>query len=137
MSQLFRVTARDHSAVILMTELASRYEGEAHVSLQEIATNMSLSEGYLEEIASLLKKAGLIAGKQGPRGGYRLAKTPTEIHLEDILTALEGPIELVDCQTSGITCPVSAKCHSKKIWKSVQESIQTTLRNTRLADVMN
>lgn len=137
MSQLFRVTARDHSAVILMTELARRYDGAGHVSLQEIASAMNLSEGYLEEIAACLKKAGLITGKQGPRGGYRLAREPKEIRLEDILTALEGPIELVDCQSSGVMCPVSAKCHSKKIWKSVQESIQTTLRKTRLVDVMN
>lgn len=137
MSHLFRVTARDHSAVILMTELARRHGEETHVSLQEIASEMGLSGGYLEEIAACLKKAGLIAGKQGPGGGYRLARAPKEIALDEILTALEGPIELVDCQSRGVACPVSDKCHSQKAWKTVQESIRSTLQNIRLEDVMN
>ena len=136
MSQLFQVSARDHSAVILMTELARHFESGSCASLQEIATEMQLSEGYLEEIAARLKKAELIIGKQGPGGGYRLTREPKEISLEEILTALTGPIALVDCQATDRPCPVSAKCASKHIWKSVQQSIQTTLQNTRLTDVM-
>lgn len=137
MSHLFRVTARDHSAVILMTELARRNDDAKHLSLQEIAEDMRISSGYLEEIAACLKKGGLIAGKQGPRGGYRLAKQPKDIRLDDILTALDGPMEIVDCQKKGVACPVASKCQSKHIWKSVQKDVQAVLRRTRLVDVMN
>lgn len=137
MSHLLRVTARDHSAVILMTELAGRFGDGAHASLQEIAADMHLSEGYLEEIAACLKRAGLIVGKQGPNGGYRLAASPKNIRLDDILTAIDGPMEIVDCQKKGVVCPVATKCQSKNIWKSVQENVQDVLKKTRLVDVMN
>lgn len=134
MSHLFRVSARDHSAVILMAELA-RLPKDAFASLKDVAKGMHLSEGYLEEIAACLKKANLITGKQGPRGGYRLAIEAKEICLTDILTAVDGPIEIVDCQRSG-GCPVSNKCTSKSIWKTVQHRIEETLNETTLAEIV-
>lgn len=136
MYRLFRVTARDHSAVILMTELAHAYKAQTHESLRDIANRMKLSEGYLEEVAHSLKKAGLIIGRKGPHGGYRLARSPKEISLEGIMKALEGPVELVDCQVAGIVCPVASKCSSKKVWRLVQKSLCETLRKTRLVDVI-
>jgi len=136
MINLFHVPARDHSAVILMTSLAEVYASENFVSLQDIAGRMQLSQGYLEEIASVLKKAGLIQGRQGPGGGYRLAKSPDVISLEEILTALEGPVELVDCQSGDARCPVASKCASKNVWKVLQKTIQKTLRETTLAQTI-
>lgn len=136
MSQLFHVSARDHGALILMTTLAEGYDSEGFVSLQDVAGRMLLSQGYLEEIAAALKKGGLIQGRQGPNGGYRLAKKPELISLEEILTALEGPVELVDCQTSHTPCPVASKCSSKNIWKVVQRNLQRTLRETTLAEAV-
>jgi Rrf2 family protein len=132
MSGFFRVTARDHSGLILMTALAERYSSEVYLSLQDVAADMQLSQGYLEEVAASLKKAGLIAGKQGPSGGYRLAKAPADITLEDIVTALEGPVALVDCQSSPIPCPVEGKCSSKRVWHVLQGHIQHALRGMTL-----
>jgi Rrf2 family protein len=133
MPGLFRLTARDHGALILMTELAARYKAGSFVSLQAIADRMHLSQGYLEEIAGALKQARLIAGKQGPTGGYRLARPPSKISMADILTAIEGPIELVECQGRASLCPVAGKCPSKNVWGALQTVIQTSLRKTTLA----
>lgn len=136
MSSFFHVSARDHSAVILMSELARTYDDGVYRSLQDIARTMGLSEGYLEEIASVLKRAGLIEGRQGPKGGYCLARLPQQISLEEILTALEGPVQLVDCQNKNMSCPVHEKCSSKRIWKILQETIQKTLQATTLAEML-
>lgn len=136
MSGFFRVTARDHSGLILMTSLAERFADGDHLSLQNIAAEMQLSQGYLEEVAASLKKAGLIQGKQGPSGGYRLAKDPASITLEDIVTALEGPVALVDCQTSSIPCPVEGKCSSKRVWNVLQQHIRSALTEMTLASLL-
>lgn len=135
MPNLFHVSARDHGALILMTTLAEAHGTDRLVSLQEVADSMQLSQGYLEEIAASLKKAGLVSGKQGPGGGYKLEKDPKQISLEDILTALEGPVALVDCQSHG-GCPVADKCSSKNIWKVVQRNLQKTLKETTLAEAI-
>lgn len=136
MSNLFHVSAKDHSALILMSELAAVHADETFVSLQNIAEEMGLSQGYLEEVAGTLKSAGLIVGKQGPNGGYRLMRSPKEITVADILTALEGPVELVDCQSKGIACPVAHKCSSKNVWSTLQKTISQSLEATTLASIV-
>lgn len=117
-----------------MAELA-RLPADTFASLKEIAERMHLSEGYLEEIAASLKKAKLITGKQGPGGGYRLAQSAAQISLAQILTALNGPIEIVDCQ-KGEGCPVAARCSSKRVWSRVQKGIEETLRNTYVNEIL-
>ena len=136
MSGLFRVSARDHSGLILMTSLAERFADDSYISLQDVAGEMQLSQGYLEEVAASLKKAGLILGKQGPTGGYRLAKAPTDVTLEDILTALEGPVTLVDCQSSSVPCPVEGKCTSKHAWHRLQTRIREALHDMTLDSLL-
>jgi Rrf2 family protein len=130
MSGLFHVSARDHGGLLLMTELACIYEKQTYVSLEEIATSMKLSHAYLEEVAASLKRASLIEGKQGPNGGYRLSRPPAQISVEDILTALEGPLALVDCQSG--SCPVEHACSSKSMWSLLQKKIRTSLRELTL-----
>lgn len=136
MSGFFHVSARDHAALILMTALARAYADASFQSLQAIAQEMQLSSGYLEEISAALKSAGLIVGKQGPGGGYRLARAPQDISIADIVTAMEGPIELVDCQSSSSVCPVEGKCVSKNVWHKLQTTLRDSLRNMSLAETL-
>jgi Rrf2 family protein len=136
MSRLFHISAKDHNAVLLMAELARAFADETFVSLQDIAGQLHISHGYLEEVAGSLKRSGLIQGKQGPGGGYRLAKHPESISLEEILTALEGPVALVDCQSSATPCPVEGTCTSKNVWRDLQQTITSSLKQTTLAHVI-
>ncbi len=135
MSGLFHVSARDHGALVFMSMLA-RANRDEFLSLQYVADEMHLSQGYLEEVAASLKKAKLIEGKQGPAGGYRLTRPAREISMEDILTAIEGPLELVDCQSKGALCPVQGKCSSKRMLDALQRTIRTSLQQTTLAALM-
>jgi len=134
MSGVFQVSTRDHSALILMSSLASRFEDDSFLRLSEVAQEMKLSLGYLEEVAAKLKAAGLVVGKQGPNGGYRLAKAPKEISIDDILTALAGPLELVECQSG--RCPVAHKCSSKSVWNRLQQTISQSLKATTLESIV-
>jgi len=132
MSHLFQVSARDHSAVVFMSVLAEA-PAEMWFSLEDVAKDMHLSHGYLEHVAGALKTAGLIIGRPGPRGGYRLARPAVEISLEDILVALDGPVELVECQSAVSQCPVADHCSSRRVWSGVQQAIRSALQETTLA----
>ena len=132
MSHLFQVSAKDHSAVVFMSVLADA-SSETWLSLEDVAKMMHLSHGYLEHVAGDLKAAGLIIGRPGPRGGYRLAQAPERISLEDILVAVNGPVELVECQGSSSVCPVADHCSSRKVWGGVQQAIRVALQQTTLA----
>jgi len=130
MNSLFRVSERNHFGIIFMTQLATLTKG-GFLSVKDAAEQMSMAEGYLEEVAGSLKKAGLVTGRQGPGGGYKLAKPATEITAEEIVVALEGPVSLVPCLESH-GCPVESKCQSKKLWGFLQKGVLETLRKTSL-----
>lgn len=134
MNSLFRVNERQHGGLILMAELAAAYASERALALSAIAERMNISPGYLEEVAGKLKEAGLIVGRRGPGGGYRLTRHPDEITVAEIVTAIEGPIALVDCQ-KGAPCPVEANCRSKHIWNRLRTNLVDTLNDTKLSSM--
>lgn len=72
-------------------DIAFHNEGRA-TQIKEIAERQAIPPRFLEQIFQDLKRAGLVASRRGPRGGYQLAKAPAEIRLGDIVRALEGPI---------------------------------------------
>lgn len=132
MNSLFRVSERNHFGLIFMTQLAALGEG-SYLSVKEAAADMGMSQGYLEEVAGALKAKGLIEGRQGPGGGYRLAKAAEEISAKDVVEALEGPVALVACMDGG--CPVEGKCGSKKLWGFLQKNVLETLSDTTLNEI--
>ncbi|MFA5130313.1 MAG: Rrf2 family transcriptional regulator [Patescibacteria group bacterium] len=136
MQGFFRIPARLHLGLILMTELAMAHERQdaRALSLREVAERMKISEGFLEEIAASLKQAGLIVGVTGPKGGYRLAKPPDKITARDIVTAIEGPVHLVDCHGEG-TCPVENLCQSKNLWNFLRDAVDDSLKAKKLTDL--
>ncbi|HPN14660.1 MAG TPA: Rrf2 family transcriptional regulator [bacterium] len=141
-NSLFRVSARNHAGMILMTQIAALGTGPVkslpgvdYVSLKEVSERMGLSQGFLEEIATLLKKAGLIKARKGPGGGYRLSRPANKITAEQILVALEGPINLVECH--GGACPVAELCSSKALWNFLQQDILKSLKKTTLDKMLD
>lgn len=95
--------------------------GEEPVSITSISTRQDLSERYLEQLMSMLKKAGLVRSVRGAGGGYVLARKLEEISVGDVLRALEGSLEPVDCagfEPDG-GCSVSDSCVTKYVWKKL------------------
>ncbi len=133
---MFHVSERTHAGLLLMTSLATHASADAFVSLQTIAREHKLSQGYLEEIAGILRRHGLIEGKQGPHGGYRLHGLPSSICLADITEAIEGELSLVDCQKKDAVCPIENACSSKSVWQGLRTTIQTYLQQTSLTDII-
>ena len=58
-------------------------------------------------------RAGLVKSTRGPRGGYRLARTPYEISFGDIVRVMEGPIALVSCASTNFYEPCG-DCHDEE-----------------------
>jgi len=139
MNSLFKVSAKNHAGMILMTILARQEScfaaDDAYVSLKDVAKEMGLSQKFLEEIAAALKKAGLIKGRKGPGGGYRLAKDAKQISAEDILVALEGAITPISCE--GAFCPVAQKCQSKTLWGFLYKDLINSLKSKSLEEIAN
>lgn len=140
-------TTKAEYGVRLLVELG-RQGAESPVSLKAIADAELLPLAYLERIVARLKKAGFVESTRGAHGGYRLARDPAEIRMDDVIVALEGQITPMTCfvQDGEETPAHSVVCHhnetdghacaTKLLWTRVQGGVQNALAGTTLAELV-
>ena len=119
-----------------MLELAYHY-GEGPIELKEIAKKENISLKYLEQVINPLRAAGLVKAVRGAKGGYSLAKTPSEICLYDVVETLEGPINLLECLRDSKVCQKVPSCVTRDIWREVSEAISKIFYSITLEDMVN
>ena len=119
-----------------MLELASHY-GEGPIELKEIAKKENISPKYLEQVINPLRAAGLVKSIRGSKGGYSLAKPPSEICLYDVVETLEGPVNLVECLRDSKACPKVQSCVTRDIWKEVSDAISKIFYSVTLEDMVS
>lgn len=86
-----QLSRRVQYALYGMFDLAYNGAGEP-VHVRRIGERQRIPEAFLEQIFQHLRRAGLVAGKRGPGGGFVLARPAAEISLREVIEALEGPI---------------------------------------------
>ena len=79
-------------------------KSDEYLSAKEIAFQHAIPFRFLLKVMIKLKKAGIIASRQGIDGGYKLAKKPRDINLKDVIEAIEGPININRCLKSSALC---------------------------------
>src|SRR5262249_29214774 len=122
-----------------MTELAHSHADGRLMSISEIARTEDLPVAYLEQLVGELRRAGLVEGTRGVRGGYRLARPPAEITVGDVYRVLEGEVAPVECTAEDYlpgTCAREPVCLSRGIWERVQLAILSVLDSTTLEDLL-
>ena len=94
------------------------------VSITSISSRQGISERYLEQLMSMLKKAGIINSIRGANGGYIMAKPLSAISVGDVLRALEGDLHPVDCTEDTMEgCESADSCVTKYVWQKIGDSI--------------
>lgn len=111
---------------------------DGHVSLKGIAERQDISENYLEQLFSSLKKAGLIKSIRGSQGGYLLAGAPDTISVGAVLRALEGSLAPVDCVIEDFPaqCDRSGICVTRLIWEKIRDSVNNVVDSITLDDLV-
>lgn len=104
---------------------------------KDIAENEGISDSYLENILIILKTNGIIKTIRGAKGGYQLSRHPTEITVLEIVGALEGALDLVDCVSSPGLCDKQSTCTTHLLWKEISETWQTILGGKTLQDLLD
>jgi Rrf2 family protein len=94
-----KLSNKGRYAVAALFDIAFYNAGRA-TQVKDIAVREGIPPRFLEQIFQDLKRAGLVASKRGPQGGYTLARPPSEIRLGDVVRAMEGAILLVDAKTA-------------------------------------
>lgn len=131
-----RISTRGRYGLRAALELAIHYDGPP-VSAKEIAASQEISEKYLEHLIATLRNAGLVQSVRGARGGYKLARPPSQITLLELLKPLEGDFSPVECVDKPEICDRSGTCITREIWKKIKNSIENVLESMTLQDLVD
>lgn len=130
-----KLSTKGKYGIKAMVDLAIHY-GKLPTSIKSISKRQNISEYYLEQLFSSLRKAELIKSIRGAQGGYILNKAPSEISIADILDILEGPIEISECLENG-QCSNKSFCASRLFWAKLKKSIDSVTQSMTLQDVID
>lgn len=119
-----------------LIDLAERY-GEGQVQSKEIAERQQIPEPYLDQLLTILRKAGFVNSRRGPQGGHMLARQPNDIPLAEVINSLEGSLSTIGCLDGTLDCSFNGRCGQQEIWQIITESTQQVLAATSIGDILN
>lgn len=126
---MFRLSQKSDYGLILLSNIS---KSKGSVSVATIAKKNKLSSKFLSQVASELKKAGILTSKEGVSGGYSLAKPAKNIKVLDVLTALDGGLVKGDCFEDDHEC----SCGAKDMWMDMKEQMEATIGKKTVADLV-
>ena len=132
-----KLSTRGRYGLKAMFQLATYY-GEGPIPLKNIADEQDLSDNYLEQLVSALRKEGLLNSVRGAQGGYMLARPPEEITVGNILRVLEGNLAPTDCvMDEEYECEKEESCVTKLVWVRIRDSINDVIDSITLKDMLD
>ncbi len=131
-----RISTKGRYAVRVMLDLATNNTGE-YIKVKEIAGRQEISEKYLEQIISVLNKAGYVKSVRGAQGGYRIARDPSSYTVGMILRLTEGSLNPVACLDDDVNeCERCDTCETLEVWKELADAINRIVDNVTIADLV-
>lgn len=132
-----KISTKGRYALRLMLDLALNNTGEP-VRIKDIASRQEISDKYLEQIISVLNKAGYVRSLRGPQGGYKLARDPKEYTVGMILRLTEGSLAPVAClEDEENQCARQDECATLILWEKLYDAIKEVVDGYTLADLVD
>lgn len=120
-----------------VVEIAKNYGATTPAKRKDIAVNQNISDSYLENILIILKNNKIVETTRGANGGYVLCREPKDITVYEVVIALEGPLDLVDCVGNTKSCEKSSFCAAHTVWKELSDQWKSTLEKISLKDMLD
>ncbi|MDD6816432.1 MAG: Rrf2 family transcriptional regulator [Firmicutes bacterium] len=132
-----KISTKGRYALRMMLDLAE-HQNDGFVALKDIAERQNISKKYLEQIVPILNKADVLRTTRGFQGGYRLAKSPDNYTVGEILRLTEGSLAPVAClEHDPIECSRSVGCATLPVWQGLYRVINEYLDGITLQDILD
>lgn len=132
-----KLSTKGRYAMVALADMALQPDG-ALVNLGEISKRQDISLPYLEQLFVKLRRAELVDSVRGPGGGYRLARSASDIRVSEILTAVDETMSALH-KGAGAEGGVSgsrAQSLTNRLWEGLSAHVYVFLHQTRLSDVV-
>ncbi len=130
-----RLTTKGRYAVTAMLDLAIHH-GNGPITLAAIARRQGISLSYLEQLFSRLRRRSLVASVRGPGGGYSLARGAIEIHIAEVISAVDENVDTTRCRGAH-NCQNNQVCLTHDLWQDLSDRIYDYLSGITLQELMN
>lgn len=123
--------------MVALTDLALQ-PADKLTTLAEISERQDISLPYLEQLFVKLRRAELVQSVRGPGGGYRLARTPSDIRVAEILGAVDETVSAMHkgAGASGALSGSRAQSLTNRLWEGLSAHVYVFLHQTRLSDIV-
>lgn len=130
-----KISTRGRYAARAMLDLAL-YSGGSPVLIRDISKRQDISELYLKQILAPLRVDGLIRTIRGARGGFTLARPPSQIKLIEIVHSVEGSTAPVECVDDAGVCQRGDSCVIRGAWMEMKRAVDKVLESITLQDLV-
>lgn len=132
-----KLTTKSEYALLALIDLAENKETEL-VKAKDIAEAKKIPLKYLEQLFIILNRAGFVQSARGTTGGYRLAKSPDQISLAEIIRLMDGALAPVGSASHYFYShtPIEQCPPLLQILKDVRDYISDKMEHTTLADLV-
>lgn len=132
-----KISTKGRYALRMMIDMAENQKN-GPVALKDISERQNVSKKYLEQIALVLSRDGVMQGTRGHQGGYRLIADPRDCTVYDILESVEGSMHPVACLDHAPNdCERCNGCETLYIWQGLDDAIREYLQGITLQDVLD
>ena len=130
------LSTRGRYGIHAMYDLAVHF-GDGPQSIKLIAERQAIPEAYLEQLIAVLRREKLVISNRGAQGGYRLAREPKDMNVGDVLRALEGGLNLVDCLLEEDSCGKTCACPSRLVWLKIRDGLNSIVDGITLQNMID
>jgi len=132
---LIRISRLADYASLLLAHLVTCTDEPVHTA-RDLADQCRLPYPTVSKILKVLVRGGLLVSQRGIKGGYRLARSPEQITIAQIIEAVEGPIAITECSVHvNGACELESCCEVRSNWLRINELIVTALESITLVDL--
>jgi FeS assembly SUF system regulator len=132
---MLRLSRLADYGVVLMSQMASSHDHLHNAQTMADATQLPLPT--VSKVLSILARAGLLTAIRGAKGGFKLARSASQISVAEIISALDGPVALTQCIERGPgSCEVEGICSTRRGWQTINGAVQRALEGVSLAELV-
>lgn len=132
-----KISVKGRYGLAVMINMAQSYYNGENITVLSFANKLGFSKIYLEQVFSLLKRAGLVTAIKGAQGGYQLAKEPQNITVYNVLSAIEYSIFEKAEVTVAEKATEIEQAMQKSAFDVLDNAIEKTLKSITLRDLVN
>ncbi len=130
-----KISTRGRYALRMMLDLA--IHNDEYVTIKSIAERQEISNKYLEQIITILSRAGFVKSIRGPQGGYKLTRPASQYTVGMILRLIEGRLVPVACmEDEPNQCSRCETCVTLDVWKQIEDAINSVVDHITLEDLV-